>query len=134
MKYREMIFLKLGATKKEYQAFLKTKRNSLSVSVNICVLIAIFSVVEIIMFLVTIVYYLGILGFTLEEYGNVMTLYGIGQCLSLLIAVPFILLYSYTRLHKNPIIDIIIPIGGIAFIAFVYIEGIYQMITNLINM
>lgn len=86
------------------------------------------------MFLVTIVYYLGILGFTLEEYGNVMTLYGIGQCLSLLIAVPFILLYSYTRLHKNPIIDIIIPIGGIAFIAFVYIEGIYQMITNLINM
>ena len=134
MKYRELIFIKLGATKKEYHQFLKTKRNSWAVSVNISILILIFTVVELFIGLIVIIYFLGVTEVDFNGLNDVLGLYGLGQCLALILAIPFILLYSYTRLHKNPIIDIIIPIGGIAFIVLIYLEGFYQMIINLIHM
>ena len=134
MKYRELIFVRLGATRREYREFLKTKKNSLAVSVNISVIIAIFSVVELFILLVLFIYYVGVEHLDSNAFTDVASLYGVGQCVSLILAIPFILLYSYTRLHKNPIIDIIIPVGGIIFIMLIYIEGIYQMIIHLLQM
>ena len=48
-------------------------------------------------------------------------------------AIPFILLYSYQRKHKDARVDIAIPILGIALIVVVYVEGIYQFIVNFLG-
>ena len=53
---------------------------------------------------------------------------GFGQATTLLIVAPIVLLYSYTRTHKNPKIDTFIPIVAVGLIIFLYIEGIYQII------
>jgi hypothetical protein len=42
--------------------------------------------------------------------------------------IPIILLFSYTRRHKNPDADIFVPIGGVAVAALVGIESVYQLI------
>ena len=47
----------------------------------------------------------------------------------LILAVPLVLLFSYTKTHKNPKIDLFIPIGGIALIALVLLEGTFQVVT-----
>ena len=53
---------------------------------------------------------------------------GFGQSTTLLIVAPLVLLFSYTRTHKNPKIDTFIPIVAVGLIIFLYIEGIYQII------
>ena len=45
----------------------------------------------------------------------------------------FIFLYSYKRKHKDGRIDLIIPILGIALLALVYVEGIYQFILEFVH-
>jgi hypothetical protein len=46
--------------------------------------------------------------------------------------IPIILLFSYTRNHKNPKADTFIPIGGVALAFLVGIEGTYQgIVMNL---
>jgi hypothetical protein len=42
--------------------------------------------------------------------------------------IPIILLFSYTRRHKNPDADIFVPIGGVAVAVLVGIESVYQLI------
>lgn len=58
---------------------------------------------------------------------------GIGQTMSMIFAIPFIMLYSYTRSHKNKTIDIAIPIASVALLALVYLEGIYQIAVDLVG-
>lgn len=53
---------------------------------------------------------------------------GFGQSTTLLIVAPLVLLFSYTRTHKNPKIDTFIPVVAVGLIIFLYIEGIYQII------
>ena len=40
--------------------------------------------------------------------------------------IPFMLLFSYTRTHKNRVVDAVLPLFGIALIFMVWIEGGYQ--------
>ena len=56
-----------------------------------------------------------------------------GQASIMLLAIPFIFLYSYKRKHKDGRIDLIIPILGIALLALVYVEGIYQFILEFVH-
>ena len=132
IKNRERLFLSLGANKEEYQKFLLTRRNSLSFSIKLSVLITIFSIIDLLVYFI-VAMISSSAGATTEEAVAFTQVFGIGQCAALLLAVPFILLYSYTKNHKNTLIDIFIPVGGIALTAIVYIESIYQLITNLVN-
>ena len=46
--------------------------------------------------------------------------------------IPVVLLFSYTRNHKNQKTDIFIPAGGILLAFIVGIEGLYQgIVMNL---
>jgi hypothetical protein len=56
------------------------------------------------------------------------TAMGFGNAVQLLLMPPFVLLFSYTRTHKNKLIDIFIPIAGIVCILFIYLQGGYQII------
>lgn len=127
IKNRERLFLKLGASKEEYQKYLLTKRNSLSFSINLSLFVILAAVLEAIIIIVV--------GFIhIAEFDNIVPIldnYQLGQAISMVVAIPILFLYSYTREHKNTLIDIFIPIGGIALCGFVYIEYIFQLILKL---
>ena len=60
---------------------------------------------------------------------DVFSAIGFGESVGLILVVPLILLFSYTKKHKNPKIDLLIPAVGIAFIGIVLVEGTFQVIT-----
>ena len=127
IKNRERLFLKLGASKEEYQKYLLTKRNSLSFSINLSLFVILAAVLEAIIILVVGFIYAA-------EFDNIVPILGnyqLGQAISMIVAIPILFLYSYTREHKNTLLDIFIPIGGIALCGFVYIEYIFQLILKL---
>lgn len=123
IKFREKITRRIGLTKKEYEKFLKTNRNSLSYSGHLCTIIAIVVALEIVLiFILTAVY--SHLDTSYIVY--IISSLSIGQTIPLLLAIPFIMLYSYTRSHKNGLIDILLPAAGIGMTVIVYLEVIYH--------
>ena len=127
IKNRERLFLKLGATKEEYQKYLLTKRNSLSFSINLSLFVLLAAVLEAIIILVVGFIYIA-------EFDNIVPIldnYQLGQAISMIVAIPILFLYSYTREHKNTLLDIFVPIGGIALCGIVYIEFIFQFVIHL---
>lgn len=130
IKRREMRFRRNGKTHEDYEAFLKTNRNSLQFSGYTAVTLAIAGFVDII---AAIVYVLARAGLetAAEEIDVVGILHqaaglGLGDSVSLLLLAPLMLLFSYTRTHKNKTIDIIIPAAGVVGIVLSYMEGLYQ--------
>ena len=134
IKNRERIFIKLGATKTEYEKYLTTKRNSLAFSIQLSLIFLSTLLLEGTLFVILFIIYAGIKGYPAEMFSMVLEAYGVGDSLNLLFTIPFVLLYSYTRKHKEGPIDVVIPIAGIGLIAFVYIEGIYQLIIRTLSM
>ena len=51
-----------------------------------------------------------------------------GEHYPMILLIPVILLFSYTRRHKNDQVDLYIPIGGVILAFLVGIEGAYQAI------
>ena len=54
---------------------------------------------------------------------------GIGKAAILMLVAPIALLFSYTKTHKNPKMDKFIPLAGVALILFIYLEGLFQIVT-----
>ena len=129
IKNRERIYISHGKTEEEYNQFLKTNANSLQFSVFTSVIFAVCAIVDIVI-TATIALVISFSAAT-PELGNqgfeALIDCGMGKSLSLIFIVPFILLFSYTKSHKNKRIDIIIPIAAIALIALVLIEGGFQL-------
>ena len=132
IKNRERIFRKNGRTHEEYQAFLKTNRNSFQFSRFTAVILAVAGILDFVAMLVV----LGILSNHVPEGAELtedmimshLTALGLGESILLLLMAPIMLLFSYTRTHKNKTLDSFIPIAGIALIALIYIEGGYQFL------
>ena len=129
---RERKFIRFGLTKQQYHDFLFTRRNSLYFSIHLSIIILIFAFIEIILGLGVIIIY-AILGYETDAYLSIINAYGLGQCVSLIFAIPIIFLYSYTKNHKNTVYDIFVPVGGIALTAFVYLESIYQFLIDMLG-
>ena len=140
IKVRERHFLKHGKTYEEYQAFLGTNRNSLHFAVFAAVLLLIAGLLDLLFFL-DIAAYEVLEMLKLDKLSNITltqildpklvlgaTAMGFGNAIQLLLMPPFVLLFSYTRTHKNKLIDIFIPIVGIVLILLVYLQGGYQVI------
>lgn len=126
IKYRENLFKSLGLTKKEHDAYIKTNRNSLSISVALSILIGITGVLEVIL----VVIMFASLG-TEWAYYHILCL-DIGEAIPLILIIPFIMLYSYTRVHKDGPVDILVPMIGIGMTALVYAEVIYQFFVQAV--
>jgi len=140
IKLRERHFLKHGRSYEEYQAFLGTNRNSLHFAVFAAVLLLIAGLLDLLFFL-DIAAYEVLEMFKLDKLSSIdisrildpnlvlgATAMGFGNAIQLLLMPPFVLLFSYTRTHKNKLIDIFIPIVGIVLILLVYLQGGYQVI------
>lgn len=117
IKNRERIYIKLGATKKEYNMFLRTNKNSLAFSVHVCSLFLLVSLLDLLFAL------------TIPNATN----YNLGQTAGLFLAIPFVLLFSYSKTHTEREYDILVPFIGILILLFAYIEAIYEIIMAVLK-
>lgn len=53
---------------------------------------------------------------------------GFGDSICLILLAPLVLLFSYTRKPKSRLLDMLIPVAGIALILIVYLEGIHRLL------
>lgn len=142
IKIRELRFRKRGKTKQEYMEFTKTRLNSLQFSVFSSIMILITGVIDLILLIGFSAFDIVVKNMdhleqvenaseqALEEMSMVAARgvagWGIGLHSSMIFIIPIILLFSYTRNHKNPKADLAIPLGGILLAVFVGIEGLHQ--------
>ncbi len=137
IKVRERHFLKHGRTYEEYQAFLGTNRNSLHFAVFAAVLLLVAGLLDL-LFFIDIASYEILETLKLDNLSKIdvfdpnlvlgASAMGFGNAVQLLLMPPFVLLFSYTRTHKNKLIDVFIPILGIVCILMLYLQGSYQII------
>ena len=132
IKYRERAFCKNGRTHAEYDLFLKTRRNSLQFSVFTAIVFAVAGVLDSLI----LAFLANRLLASQSANGDLilkMLDLGIGGAGILLPIAPVVLLFSYTRTHKNQLIDYLIPVIGVLLSIFVYLEGVYQALQRIPN-
>jgi len=117
IKNRERLYIKLGSNHQEYNAFLRTNKNSLAFSLHVCFLFL----------------FVAIIDFLLYVYVPEANRFNFGQSVSLILAIPFILLFSYNKTHKDKTMDLLIPFIGIIMVIFAYIEAIYEIIMAVLK-
>lgn len=139
IKNRERSFRASGFSHKEYLQYQKTNRNSLQFSVYVCLIFIIFSILDVLMLIILPL----IFSFTVSDLQDaaqvkrlidVVNHIGVGKGTYLFLLAPFTLLFSYTRTHKNAIVDLFIPIGGVIFVTLFTVELIFEMIRLLPNL
>lgn len=129
MKRRDQWFKKLGATEEEYERYHKSNKNSLSFSKALSIFLVITAVIDFVLLIILAVASQAI-GIDLETLASI---FQIGNTVGLIIAIPFVLLFSYTRSYPDGSnIDLLIPLIGIGLIALTYVEGIYQIVLALL--
>lgn len=138
IKRREVRYCRSGRTHEAYLAFLNTNRNSWDFSVFTAKVLAVAGVLDLI---ATIVFVLSQTGLNadVETLDVVETLrqasaFNLGDSSSLLLLAPLMLLFSYTRTHKNKTFDTLIPAIGVAAIVVAYLEGLYQFFLMIPDM
>ena len=131
MKARERRFCKHGRSLEEYQAFLKTNRNSRHFSVFLCILLIVTAIVDVVSLVLQAAFAAGVNN-TVEEEELIRFLsageaMGFGKAVPQLFMAPLVLLFSYSR---EPRLDkrfsTVIPMIGIALMGLVVLEGSYQ--------
>ena len=136
-KRRERIFIKKGKTLEEYEAFKKTNTNTLQFSIFLSVVIAIAVILDTILFIAISIAFCrnGTMPAGEEEQiiyiaEQCETVYnwGFGKTIPMLLIIPLIIFFDYQKTYKNSLIDLLIPIGGVALVIFVNLEGGFEVI------
>ena len=127
--FKKKKFFKLGGTQEQFNVFFKTKKNSFMFAKFTALTFAILGSFEIISLLI-------LFGISDEPIViNILTVLSklkAGSGLDLIILSPFVLFFSYNRMHKPSRWDIIITILGIGCMALCYIEGLFSAIMTLL--
>ena len=136
VKNRERFYIKHGKTHEEYQAFLNTNVNRLHFS-----LFLVFTVIGAVIFDIVLAFFVCVFRLvpvaqvTPELVPDAFPLVfkstyemGFGQCSPMLLIIPLLIFFDYRKTHDNKIVDVIIPIAGIAIIILLYVEGLFELI------
>ena len=124
-----------------YDIYCTTNAHSLRVSFMISAIFLFCGLLDVIALVIVANFGLGhataVLGSDSSEINalialNVIEGTGVGGAIPLIVIIPLVILFSYTKTHKNPKIDTLIPIAGIAGIVLVYILGLFEVaISNI---
>lgn len=131
IKYRERLFVKAGATKQDYKNYLKTNKNSFAFSIHLSIFIMIVANLELALLISISAGLAANDAFTIEEAFTITDQLGIGQAAPMILAIPFILLYSYKKSHKNGTIDLLLPAFGLLLTVLVYTEWVFSLLTRI---
>lgn len=139
-KVTETQFLKKGKTHEDYEAYLKTNHNSLRFSKKLALNILIFSALDFILLIFLTALHIVNLGYTVptEEQmlkaAEIIFSSGIGQTFEMIIIIPVILLFSYTKTHKNKLIDLAVPLVGVIGVALIYFDGVFRFVCEYMKL
>lgn len=115
IKYRKHKFIKMGGTRQEYEAYSKSNRSSLEISIIASIIIFVVCLIDFILLLVE----------------PMVLLLGIGTNFYFVFIIPFIFLLSYTRKPKLKALDYILPIIFIVAVIIVYLEGFLLLLGSI---
>jgi len=134
IKRKEKKFRLANRADEEYYTFLQSNSNSFRFSATVATCIVIIVVIDLVLhfaLLALLMYGVNPGYWTIEGIEDKLYLCGFGKSISLLIILPFIMLFSYTRTYKDKRADIIIPIVALAVLALICLEGLYQILLHL---
>ncbi len=131
VKQRERRFQALGYTHGQFRAFLRTNRNSFHFSVFTAVLLLLAGLTDLVVYFLTTD--VGADALTAPLKRSVPLALGVGDAVPLMMLSPLMLLFSYTRRHKNKSYEMFVPIVGMGIYAFAMIEGAYQLLLASIS-
>ena len=129
---REMRFRKRTRTHEEYLEYLKTNRNAFHFSICLVTAMVVATILDFILAGWVSKIIAGAAGIPVEnseQYGSCLLAAkaaGFGQSWPLLFAAPVVLLYSYNKTPKQPLISVLIPLVAIVIIILMVFEAIYQ--------
>ena len=132
MSGREIRFRKHGRTHEDYLEYLKTNRNAFHFSVCLAIAMVITTILDFILAGWVSRIIAGATGVPVENSDQYVRCLlaakaaGFGQSWPLLFAAPVVLLYSYNKVPRQPLISILIPLAAIAVIILLVFEAIYQ--------
>ena len=142
LKLSKFFYLKRkGHTKEQLEEHIQTKAHSLKISIGIAACFVIFALIDLVVILVLMFttysnYAAAYPDYTQEVVSALawarIEIYegiGFGEAIGLIIVAPLVLLFSYTKTHKNALVDTLIPVAGIALIALVLLEGCFEVLT-----
>ena len=140
IKLRERHYLKHGKSYEDYQKFLDTNTNTFQVARFLVfaiivaviidfVLIVTISVAKIPSNITSETDVLEALNISVKEVYS----WGIGASLPMILIIPAVIFFNYRKTYKNKMIDIIIPLAGVAAVAIVYVEGMFQVLLAIIR-
>ena len=135
IKVRENKFLKkFDNNHKLLLEHYSTNANSLRSSISMFIVFNIVALIDVIIFVGLLVVLASNAGAELTEetilqIAKGLKDTGLGGSVVLFLAAPIALLFSYNKTHKNKKLDSLVPIIGFAFIALIYIEGMYYNLT-----
>ena len=148
IKFDEYRFKKREKSPEDFEEYISTNDHSLRFSIFTSIMILITGVIDL------VVYIFGTETLTLSTIGGmgtgvtqesraafsamlpvaekVVSAWRFGEHYKMILLIPIILLFSYTRNHRNPKVDMYIPVGGVVLAFLVGIEGLYQgIVINL---
>ena len=105
-KIREKRFLSFGGTEEEYNSYIKTRRNSLEISIVASIILVVVCLVDFLLVLI---------------FPEVL-LAGFGYNFYLVFIAPLILLLAYSRQPKYKFVDMLLPVIFIICTIIVYLE------------
>jgi hypothetical protein len=142
MKRRERRFLATGLTREQYKVYLKTNTNSLHFSTRACVYIIACAIIDLVVSLaIAVIIVISISGGDEAALTDEIVTYctetlrrwGLFSFDKLLTMILPMLLFSYTRTHKNKKIDTFLPIAAIGVMIIVVIEGGYHVLKAMVD-
>ena len=136
IKTRELRYCRHGKTHEEYQEFLKTNRNSWHFSVYAAIVLFIAGILDLIIAIFLLAGQAGssealdAMMASEKAFKNTIAIsIGFGKSICLMFFAPIVLLFNYTKIPKNKIVGLLIPVAGILLIALIGVQGIYQLVS-----
>lgn len=143
LKISEVAYLhRKGHSAESLAEHLQTKAHSLKISVGISAAFVVFALIDLALFI--LLFFLTankvqaaaapgtsqeLIDYEIYLRMNIFEEIGFGGAVGLILVAPLVILFSYTKKHKNPKIDLIIPAAGVLLIVVVLLEGTFQVIT-----
>ncbi len=132
----ELRYCRHGKTHEDYQAFLKTNRNSWHFSVYAAIVLFIAGLVDLIIAIFLLIAQaesveaLDAMIASEKALRNIIAFsVGFGNSVCLIFFAPIVLLFNYTKIPKNKTVSMLIPAAGILLIVLIGIQGIYQLVS-----
>ena len=127
IKVREKHYLHKGGTVKGYREYKNTNRSSLILSSMMSVIFFVVALVDFLAMFIPILVEAShsVDGTSVENLIDVLSAFTIGKSVCLIFTIPFVMLFSYSKVHKDKQLDKFLPIIGIGLVLFAIIETLF---------